>query len=69
MKIINIPSGQAYQLTPDTQIEIERPNLFFNEWGEQSLPTDIPDTDLNRKLTGYPDLLANRKNRQQISTV
>lgn len=61
MKIINIPSGQAYQLTPDTQIEIERPNLFFNEWGEQSLPTDIPDTDLNRKLTGYPDLLANRK--------
>lgn len=61
MKIINIASGQAYQLAPDTQIEIERPNLFFNEWGEQSLPTDLPDTDLNRQLTGYPDLLANRK--------
>lgn len=61
MKIINIPSGQAYQLAPDTQIEIDRPNLFFNEWGEQSLPTDLPDTDLNRRLTGYPDLLANRK--------
>ena len=61
MKIINTVSNQAYQLNPDTQLEIERPNLFFNEWGEQTLPIDLPDTDLNRRLTGYPDLLANQK--------
>lgn len=45
MKIVNTKAGQAYHLTPGTQLEIERPNLFFNEWGEQSLPTDLPDTD------------------------
>lgn len=65
MKIVNTASGQAYQLNPGTQLEIERTNPFFNEWGEQSLPVDIPDTDLNRKLTGYPDMLTNSK---KIST-
>lgn len=60
MKIINTAASQAYQLNPGTQLEVERPNLFFNEWGEQTLPSDMPDTDVNRRLTGYPDLLANR---------
>ena len=60
MKIVNTKAGQAYHLTPGTQLEIERPNLFFNEWGEQSLPTDLPDTDLNRQLTNYPDCMANK---------
>ena len=59
MKIVNTKAGQAYHLAPGTQLEIERPNLFFNEWGEQSLPTDLPDTDLNRQLTNYPDMLTN----------
>lgn len=59
MKIVHTASGKAYHLIPGTQLEIERPNLFFNEYGEQSLPVDLPDTDLNRQLTGYPDLLAN----------
>ena len=63
MKIVH-SSGKAYQLAPDTQIEIERPNLFFNDYGEQSLPVDLPDTDLNRELTGYPDMVANRKKPQ-----
>lgn len=63
MKIVH-SSGKAYQLIPDTQIEIERPNLFFNDYGEQSLPVDLPDTDLNRELTGYPDMVANRKKPQ-----
>lgn len=60
MKIVNTKAGKAYHLTPGTQLEIERPNLFFNEWGEQSLPTDLPDTDLNRQLTNYPDCMANK---------
>ena len=59
MKITNTKYGESYQLTPGTQIEIERPNLFFNEWGEQSTPVELPDTDQNRKLCGYPDMLGN----------
>ena len=66
MKIVNTKAGQAYHLTPGTQLEIERPNLFFNEWGEQSLPTDLPDTDLNRQLTNYPDMLSNRRKPETI---
>lgn len=61
MKITHIDSGQVYHLKPGTQLEIERTNLFFNEWGEQSYPIDIPDTDRNRELTDYPDLLSGVK--------
>ena len=61
MKIINVQAGQAYDLEPGTQIEMERTNLFFNEWGEQSVPMELPDTDRNRALCGYPDLAANVK--------
>ncbi len=64
MKIVNIPSGQAYQLKPDTQLEVERPNLFFNDYGEQTLPVELPDTDVNRQLTGYADMGVN-KNKPQ----
>ena len=59
MKITNTKAGRDYQLTPGTQIEIERPNLFFNEWGEQTTPIELPDTDINRELCGYPDMLGN----------
>ena len=61
MKIVNVQTGQAYDLEPGTQIEMERTNLFFNEWGEQSVPMELPDTDRNRALCGYPDLAANVK--------
>lgn len=59
MKITNTKAGKDYQLAPGTQIEIERPNLFFNEWGEQTTPIELPDTDINRELCGYPDMLGN----------
>lgn len=59
MKITHSASGKSYHLLPDTRLEIERPNLFFNEYGEQSLPIDLPDTDHNRALMSYPDLLTN----------
>lgn len=61
MKIIHTASGKAYQLKADTVLEVERPNLFFNEYGEQTLPVELPDTDQNRTLTGYPDMVANNK--------
>lgn len=58
MKIIHSASGLAYHLNPGIQLEIERTNLFFNEYGEQSLPVELPDTDRNRELMGWPDRLA-----------
>lgn len=58
MKIIHSESGLAYHLNPGTQLEVERTNLFFREYGEQTLPVELPDTDRNRQLTGYPDRLS-----------
>lgn len=63
MKILT-SSGDAYQLTPGTQLEIERPNLFFNDWGEQTLPVELPDTEQNRRLTGYPHVANNLRKPQ-----
>lgn len=65
MKIVNVTSNEAYQLSPGTTLEAERPNPFLNEWGEQTLPIDLPDTDVNRKLTEYPDLTAMTKKPQK----
>ncbi|MBQ9674633.1 MAG: hypothetical protein IJV42_01765 [Bacteroidaceae bacterium] len=58
MKIIHSQSGLAYHLNPGTQLEVERTNLFFNDYGEHSLPVELPDTDRNRELTGWPHRLA-----------
>lgn len=58
MKIIH-PSGECYDLKPDTTLDMTRKNPFFNEYGEQSLPITLPSTEKNRRLTGYPDDLAN----------
>lgn len=58
MRIKNLNKGRDYQLAPDTTLQIERTNPFFNEYGEQSLPVDLPDTPLNRDLTGHPEDLS-----------
>nr|DAT27621.1 MAG TPA: hypothetical protein [Caudoviricetes sp.] len=60
MKIIHTATGKAFQLKPNAQLEVERTNLFFNEWGEQTLPIELPDTDRNRLLTGFPDMGVNK---------
>lgn len=65
MKITNTQSGESYHLDPDTELEIERTNLFFNDYGEQSLPVTLPDTDRNRKLCGYAHLPANRQKQDR----
>lgn len=65
MKITHNETGQQYHLSPDTELEIERTNPFFNEWGEQSLPVDLPNTDQNRQLTGFPNLLGNKSKASQ----
>lgn len=61
MKITNSKTGKSYQLEPGTKLEVERPNLFLNEWGEQTLPVDIPDSDWNQEALGYPDITGMRK--------
>ena len=50
MKITNVNKGRAYHLSSDTQLQVERPNLFFNEYGEQTNPVSLPDTDANREI-------------------
>lgn len=56
MKVTH-PSGQDYDLYPNTKIEITRYNPFFHELGEQSVPVSIPATPKNLQLLGYPDRL------------
>lgn len=55
MKIMNITSGKPYQLAPDTVVEVERTNPFFNEYGEQTLPVTLPASDYNRNILKYQD--------------
>lgn len=69
MKITNLKSGIPYQLKPGTQLEVERTNPFFNEYGEQTLPLEIPDTDQNRVALGYPDQLGSNKKQADISAL
>jgi len=58
----------AYQLLPDTVLDCERTNPFFNEQGEQCYPVSLPYTDQNRKLLLFPDQLSNKnKAPQRIS--
>ncbi|ULB33015.1 hypothetical protein [Proteiniphilum propionicum] len=54
MKITH-PSGESYDLFPETQIELTRFNPFFNDLGEQSVPITIPATSKNLKLLNYPN--------------
>ncbi len=58
MKIINTEHNEAYQLSPGTQLDFERTNLFFNEYGEHSVPLNLPPTPLNSRLAGYADDMA-----------
>lgn len=67
MKITNLDKGEAYQLAPETQLEVERTNPFFNDWGEQSVPLSIPDTPHNRRILGYSDQMGNTKKMQRVN--
>lgn len=61
MKITNVTKGKPYHLSPGTKLKVERPNLFFNEYGEQTTPVSLPDTDQNRELLDYPDLISKKQ--------
>lgn len=60
MKITHLASGEDYNLAPGTKIEVERTNPFFNEYGEQTTPLDLPASERNRRLLGFPDTFGRR---------
>lgn len=60
MKIINLDKGEAYHLQPDAKLEVERTNPFFNDYAEHTIPMDLPASDHNRRLLGFPDLFGGR---------
>ena len=60
MKIINLKKQAAYELKPDTKIEIERTNPFFTDYAEQSVPISLPTSDHNRQLLDMPEQLGRR---------
>lgn len=53
MKIIH-PSGEAFDLFPNTEIELTRYNPFFHELGEQSVPISLPSSIKNLALLKNP---------------
>lgn len=64
MRITNLEKGAAYQLSEGAKIEVERTNPFFNDYGEQTTPVDLPATEHNRRLLGYPDIFGRREKMQ-----
>lgn len=61
MKITNLDKGKAYQLVEGAKLEVERTNPFFNDYGETTSPLDIPASDYNRMILGYPDTFGLRE--------
>ena len=61
MKITNLDKGKAYQLGEGAKLEVERTNPFFNDYGETTTPLDIPASDYNRMILGYPDTFGLRE--------
>lgn len=60
MRITNLEKGEAYNLKPNTKIEVERTNPFFNDYGEQTTPLELPASERNRRLLGFPDSFGRR---------
>lgn len=61
MKITNLETGKPYQLDPDMELSIERTNPFFNDYGEQSLPATLPDSEYNRMVLGHPEIIQRKE--------
>ena len=60
MRITNLEKGEDYNLRPDTQIQVERTNPFLNDFGEQTTPLELPASERNRRLLGFPDSFGRR---------
>ena len=64
MRITNLDKGEPYQLAEGAKIEVERTNPFFNDYGEQTVPLDLPASEHNRRLLDYPDIFGRREKMQ-----
>ena len=60
MRITNLEKGEDYNLKPGTQIQVERTNPFFNDYGEQTTPLELPASEKNRRILGFPDTFGRR---------
>ena len=61
MKITNIEKGEDYNLKPDTQnTSLNATNPFFNDYGEQTTPLELPSSERNRRILGFPDSFGRR---------
>ena len=60
MRITNLEKNEDYNLKPDTQIQVERTNPFFNDYGEQTTPLELPASERNRRILGFPDTFGRR---------
>lgn len=60
MRITNLEKGEDYNLKPGTQIQVERTNPFFNDYGEQTTPLELPASERNRRILGFPDTFGRR---------
>lgn len=60
MKITNLERGEDYNLKPETQINVERTNPFFSDYGEQTTPLELPASERNRRLLGFPGSFGRR---------
>ena len=66
MLITNLEKGENYNLSPDTQIQVERTNPFFNNYGEQTTPLSLPASEKNRRLLGFPDTFGRREKMSPV---
>ncbi len=55
MIITHLSTGEPYNLSPDAKIEVERTNPFFNDYGESTVPIDLPTSARNRRMLGFPE--------------
>jgi len=66
MIIKNLKKDANYQLPTEAKIEVERTNPFFNEYGEQTVPLDLPASDYNRRLLGFPDVFGRKAKMEPV---
>ena len=66
MRITNLEKGEDYNLRPNTQIQVERTNPFFNDYGEQTTPLELPASERNRQLLGFPDAFGRREKMKPV---